>query len=441
MRKRHLNKNVTRRDILRFTMAGAGLAALGPLNNAFVRPATGAPIAGLKRLVVLYAYGGYDGLNLLVPVTNNAYYTRRTNESMQTIAIDPGNALALNGTADYALHPNFDHLQSLYNDVSGDAAAFRMVGYPGHQNLSHFISQDIYSWGVRDGFGGLAADESGWIARTVNDMNLSATGAVAVAVGRPLDVEGADQNPLLVSSLNAFRITPAAGQGANHDLRMDTISRVLSNFSGSTVESEAASALNQGIQLADQVQDAVDNYSSTVEYPFDFDRNGNRYDTTPGRYLRDVAKLIQGGFDTQVFFTGIGGWDTHANQGNETGNQANLITRVDDALAAFTQDLKDMGVWDDTLILFTSEFGRRNFINAGLGTDHGHGNMFFAAGGSVNGGLYGPEVTESDVADSSWLGYGLDFRDIYREAVTYLGADGNAVFPEPQTINTTLNYV
>ena len=435
MGKRHLNKNVTRRDILRFTMAGAGMAALGPLGNTFLRPASGEPIAGLPRLIVIYAYGGYDGLNLLVPVTNSAYYSRRENTDGDKIWIDAANAIDI-GDTDYRLHPNFDQLGTLWNDVNGDAAAFRMVGYPS-QNLSHFISQDIYSWGVRRDFGDSSngtgsIDESGWIARIVNDMNLSATGAVAVNVGRPLDVEGADVNPLLVSALSNFRFNTANGQAQSHAHRMETISEILQSFSGSTLDSEAKDALNQGIQLADQVQAAEQNYSSTVTYP----------NTTPSRYLRDMAKLIQEGFDTQVFFTGIGGWDTHSNQGDETGNQANLITRIDDAIGAFAQDMKDMGEWDNTLILLTSEFGRRNFMNAGLGTDHGHGNMFFAAGGGVNGGLYGPDVTEGDIANNNWLGYGLDFRDIYREAVTnHLGGNGDAVFPENQDINSVLNYV
>lgn len=428
MRKRHLNKSVTRRDILRFTMAGAGLAALGPLSNTFIRPATGMPLPNHKRLVVIYAYGGYDGLNMLVPYTNNAYYTRRT-VGTDTIAIDPGNVQVLNGSTDYGLHPNFDRLAGLYND--GDACAFRMVGYPS-QNLSHFISQDIYSHGVRGDFDDVPIDESGWIARISDNMNFSATGAVAVNVGRPLDVEGSDVNALLVSALSSFQFNVANGQADNHAYRLQVLSDILQSFSGSTLDTGAAEALDQGLQLADAVQAAEASYSSPVIYP----------NTTPSRYLRDMAKLIQGGFDSQVFFTGIGGWDTHSNQGGETGNQANLVTRVDDAIGAFSDDLKDMGVWDDTLILVTSEFGRRNFMNAGLGTDHGHGNMFFAAGGAVTSGLYGPEVTESDIANNNWLGYGLDFRDIYREAVTnHLGGNGAAVFPEDQDINSVLNYV
>ena len=232
-----------------------------------------------------------------------------------TIAIDPLNSLDI-GSTDYELHPNFDMLANLWNDPNGDAAAFRMVGYP-NRNLSHFISQDIYSWGVRGDFDNVPVDESGWIARVANDLNLSATGAVAVNVGRPLEVEGADINPLLVSALSNFRFNVANGQAQNHEYRMQVISEILQSFSGSTLDTEASLALDQGIQLAADVQAAEANYTSTVNY-------GN---STPARYLRDMAKLIQCGFDSQVFFTGIGGWDTHSNQGGETGNQANLITR------------------------------------------------------------------------------------------------------------------
>ena len=120
------------------------------------------------------------------------------------------------------------------------------------------------------------------------------------------------------------------------------------------------------------------------------------------------------------------------------------MTRLDDALGTFVDDCKGMGVWNDMLILVSSEFGRRNFENGSNGTDHGHGNIFFAIGGRLtqSARLYGPEITETDIADQNWLHYEVDYRDIFREAVTnHLQGDGNTVFPEPQDINTVLGYV
>ena len=417
-------KHVSRRSLLRYTLAGAGLTALGGLAQGTVTRAHGAPYSGLKRVVVIFCYGGYDGLNLLVPVTNSAYYSRRS-----SIAIAPGDALALNGTADYALHPEFDRLQGLWN-TDGAVAAIRRVGYP-TQNLSHFISQDIYSHGVRSGFGPLPINPSGWIARTANDMGLTATGAVAVGVGRPLEMEGANTAPLLASSLSSFKFNLDQSYPNNHLHRLETLRELVQSFSGKSLDSEASTALGQSLTLAEDIQAAVSNYSSTHDaaYPT----------TSPGRYLKDIARLIQGGFDSQVFFTGFGGWDNHSNQGGAGGTQASLIERLDSAIGTFVDDLKEMQVWQDTVIVITSEFGRRNFENSSAGTDHGHGNNHFVLGGGVTGGLYGPDISEDDIALTNWMSYDVDFRDIYRDIVTnHLGANGNGIFPETQDFDTAL---
>lgn len=430
MAKRHLPANVTRRDVLRYTMAGAGLTALGSLSRGFIRPAEGAPIQGLKRLVVIFASGGYDGLSLVVPYSNSAYYTRRPNISIPPPdAANPAAALALSGTNAYGFHPRMLRLQGLWN--AGQCAAIRKVGYP-QENLSHFESTDIYGWGVRGGFGALPIDPSGWIARTSDNMNLSATGAVGIGVGRPLELEGAEATPLLVSNLSSFAFQQSSNSAAGHAHRMTTIQAVLDGYSGSTLDHEAAEALDQGMALADSIQVAVQSYTSTAVYP----------SNSPGSQLRDVARLIQGGFDSQIFFTGIGGFDTHGDQGNGTGFMANLVDRLDQAIGAFADDMVAMGTWNDTVVLVISEFGRRNFQNTSAGTDHGHGNQFIAAGGPLNGGLYGPDITESEIANTSWLGYNIDFRDIYRNLVTnHLGGNGNAVFPEAQQFNNNVELV
>jgi len=429
-RKRHLPKSVTRRDILRYTLAGAGIAALGPLGRGLLPTATGAPLPNHKRIVSIFCYGGYDGLSLLVPVGNTAYYTRRG-----AIAIQDANALDI-GETGTKLHPSLANMAQMFAD--GDAAAFRKVGYP-NANLSHFISQDIHSWGVRDDFNTLGISESGWIARYADNYAPTPLGAAALGVGRPLEFEGGTSSPFLASSLASFDFRSNSISNADHEQRLATLSTILQSFSGDTLTTEAKNALDQGIQLADQIQQAVADYEDSVTgSPF-----ADLYPTgTPGRYLKDAATLIRGGFETQVFMTGFSGWDTHGNQGNETGNIANLMTRLDDGLGVFADECKALGVWNDMLILISSEFGRRNFVNGSGGTDHGHGNMFFAMGGGVTKGLYGPAVTEADVTDNNWLPYGLDYRDIFKEAVAnHMGQSAAPIFPEPQDINTALGYV
>ena len=373
------NQRINRRDILKLSAAGIGIAALGPLARAIPRMPAGRPLPGCTRLVVINCYGGFDGLNMVVPVTNQAYYSLRP-----TVSISPSNAIALNGVTDYALHPNMVNMASLFN-TDGRLAVIRKVGYP-NENLSHFASQDIYSHAVRGAFPPLGIAESGWIARYAGLYAPTPLGAVSIGVGRKPDMVGGTSDRLMVKKLADFQFQQDNSYPDNHLHRRQTIANLLGIFQGSPLTSDVATVLGQGDQFAGQIQGAVQNFqpAAGVTYP----------SSSPGRYLEDVATIIQAGFETRIFFTGFGGWDTHGDQGNETGRQADRITRLDEAIGNFVTDIKAMGVWNDTLILVVSEFGRRNFENSSNGTDHGHGNVFFAMGGNVLGGFYGPAITD-----------------------------------------------
>ena len=298
MCKKHLPKNVTRRDILRYTLAGAGVAALGSFGQGLIPVASGAPLVGHRRLVSLFGFGGYDGLNMLVPTTNQAYMDLRP-----TIKITSPLSI---GETDYGLHPALSRLAGLFG--TGEACAFRLVGYP-NQNLSHFISQDIHSGGVRDSFEPLGIDPSGWIARYAQVHAPTPMGAAALGVGRPLEFEGGSSNPFMVGSLGGFRFLSNSIGSADHEHRFAALDSVLQNFSGDTVTTEAKNALDQGVQLSGQIQQAVTDYEDeTTGSPFEDaypkDLNGNR--TTPGRYLRDAAILIRGGFRDQSLHDRLG---------------------------------------------------------------------------------------------------------------------------------------
>jgi uncharacterized protein (DUF1501 family) len=179
------------------------------------------------------------------------------------------------------------------------------------------------------------------------------------------------------------------------------------------------------------VQAALASYASPVVYP-----TGSF-----GTRMKDVAILVQGGFETRVFYTATGGFDTHSAQGLLTGTHADLLTRVDDGIGALADDLKAMGVWDRTVICLITEFGRRNYGNGSGGTDHGHAFAEILIGGAVNGGMYGPDLVESDLT-VEYPSYAVDFRSIYKEVLAdHLGADPAAVFPEPQETDVTLGLV
>ncbi len=420
---RHLPRGTTRRDVLRLTLGSLGLTALGPLALRRLPVAAGAP-QSQTRLIVFNLVGGCDALNTVVPLTVPEYYARRPN-----VAIPAGQELSLNAgpnaTTAYGLHPALDQIQALWNE--GSAALIRKVGYP-QENLSHFTSMDVYSYGVRGDFLPLGIPVSGWIARYADQHAPTPMGAVAVGVGRPVDVTGGSTNPVAVTSLAGFQFQADPGNAADQQHRLALIQSVLSGFAGAGLSSEAKAALETGHQLAAQIQAAVAGYTTAVAWP-----------ATPiGQFLRDVSTLIEGGFETRVFYTGYGGFDLHGGMGGPTGAHATLLQRLDDAVGALAQDLKNRGQWNDTRIVVITEFGRRNYENASLGLDHGHAATFLELGGGLSGGLHGPAISSADV-QAEYLPYAVDFRDVYRDVITnHLGGSAAAVFPESQPISTSL---
>jgi len=374
-------------------------------------------------MVVVNCFGGNDTLNMVPPVTLSPYYDLRP-----ALAVAESAGLSMSSgpgaPTNRVLHPRLPNVKRLWDD--GDVALIERVGYP-RANLSHFESQDIMSHGVRGTFSPLGIPESGWIARYADAYAPTPLGAVSVGAGRPVDFVGGSSNPFLVKSLSSFQVKPDGRYRYNHPLRIANIKTML----GRHPAGDAGAAIGQAHDLADQIQSAVASYTSTVAYTTD----------RPSRYLKDVSILIQAGFETRLFYTGCGGFDTHSEQGTGSGRHPDLLGHLDDGLGSFADDMKAMGIWDDVVVVVMTEFGRRNYENGSVGTDHGHAYMEMVVGGGVKGGLYGPELTEADL-EEKYPSYAVDFRSIYKEVLSrHLDADPDLVFPEALEKDVTLGIL
>ncbi len=420
----HVPRGSSRREILQWALAGAGLTALGPWIDRRLPVASAAP-QGNKILVVINMDGGCDTLNMVVPITSAAYLARRP-----TIAIPAASALTLAdgpGTTAYGLHPQLDQLRTMWSQ--GDVAIVHKVGYP-TENLSHFESQDIYSLGVRGEFPPLGIPQSGWIARFAEQYAPTPLGAVSLGAGRPTSFVGGTSGPLQVSSLSSFAFANDSGASNNHLLRLATIKQMLAASTLTGTPGEVKAAIGQAHDLTGQIQAAVSAFTPTATYP----------SRSIAQRLRDVAILVQGGFETRVFYTTLGGFDLHGDAGGVTGAQANLMQQLDDAIGAFRTDMVAMGQWDNVVIALITEFGRRNYENGSIGTDHGAAWTEVLVGGGVNGGVYGPAIADADIAaPKEYLTYGVDFRDVYKEILNdHLLVNAATVFPETQPTNVIL---
>lgn len=415
--------HLSRRDAIRLALGAFGCAALGPLERAVAASGCRSllpAIATQKFLVVIELDGGNDGLNMVVPQTLANYALRRPTLALgtaQTQALDTG----LYATGDFRLHGRMPRLAQMYRD--GELAIVHKVGYPS-ANQSHDTSKLIWASGRR----GDLPTANGWIARYAELAAPTTLGAVSVRRGRHRTMTGGSTDPLTLDTLAAFKFDVDTSFTQNHLKRLQIVRELLEARPGSAERD----ALLTGHALADQIGAAVTGYTGTAVYGT----------SGIGAAMRDVATMLQAGFETRIFYTGFGGFDTHAGQGTTTGPQPDLLEDLDEAIQGFADDCRAMGIWQNAVVLVMSEFGRRNFENGSGGTDHGGANPVLIAGGAIRGGLHGTAPSDDDLAQSV-LPYGVDFRAIYSDVLqSHLGlADATQVFTEPFTSPTAVDVV
>lgn len=117
-----------------------------------------------KSLIVIFQRGGCDGLNVVVPYGEDAYYRLRP-----TIAIakagQANGALDLNGF--FGLHPAMASLHKLYQQ--GAVAVFPAVHYP-NATMSHFDSELYIENAV------VNKNSNGWLNRHLETLPATAAG-------------------------------------------------------------------------------------------------------------------------------------------------------------------------------------------------------------------------------------------------------------------------
>ena len=128
-----------------------------------------------------------------------------------------------------------------------------------------------------------------------------------------------------------------------------------------------------------------------------------------GSQMKTITDLIGNGLNIPVFKVSIGGFDTHENQ---FWTHKHLLERLDNAVGQTVADLKRLGVWEDTIIMTYSEFGRRAKENGSEGTDHGMAAPHFVLGGGIKGGIYGDYPQLGQLEKDNLL-YSMDYRSVY----------------------------
>jgi uncharacterized protein (DUF1501 family) len=391
-------------------MKGGAMAVVGTtaIPSFLTRAAWGAVNTGAsnKRLVVIFQRGAADGLNIVVPHAEPAYYAMRP-----SINIPRQQVIDLNGF--FGLHPAMAPLKPLWDQRH--LAVVHAAGSP-DTTRSHFDAQDD----MESGTPGVKDTSDGWLNRTLQSEPAVADSpfrAIALGTSLPRILSG-KASAVAVSNVNGFGI--AGGNPAAAPL-------------GNTFEAMYAQSVDTVLHgTATETFEAVKMLKSADPQKYT-PAPGANYPRGPfGNALRQTAQLIKSNLGVQIAFTDIGGWDNHVNEGAVEGQLANVLRDFAQSIAAFWVDLGPLA--EETLIVTMSEFGRTARENGNRGTDHGHANVMFILGGPVRGGrVYGrwPGLDPSQLNEGRDLVLTTDFRRVLGEAVSrHLGnAHLNSVFP------------
>ena len=314
-----------------------------------------------KRLLVVLLRGGMDGLASIPPLGD---------KNLSKIRKD----ILVNGANDldgfFGINPSLRFLGSEYH--KGRAAFVHATSFP-YTGRSHFDGQNIMETGFEQAY----AVTSGWVGRAMNAAGFS---SLAVSLPIPIILRGNDVNS------NYFPTNfPKAGKSVYKDVK---------------------EMWQNDPQLAGLLDPIIGRRM----------QHGGRGDTR--ELVSFAAKEMHKLDGPRVGLLEFEGFDTHALQGNEDGHHAEILAELDGVLEGFKRQMGDL--YDNTVVVTVTEFGRTASENGTQGTDHGWASAIFLAGGLVKGKQVisdWPGLGSKDLYEGRDLLMTIDARDVYAEVV------------------------
>lgn len=334
-----------------------------------------------RRFVFVIQRGAADGLNTVVPYADPQYAGLRGQ-----IAIDPASALKLDGT--FALHPSLTQVGAMYK--AGQALFVHAVASR-YRERSHFDGQNVLETG------GTAAYQvkDGWLNRLASLLPKASNDAIAFAATVPMALRG----PAEVTSY-----APSALPEAPDDL----LARVGQLY--------AADEQLHGLWRA-----AMEARGLAGE-------EGPRQD--PASLGKLAATFLAQPTGPRIAMIETGGWDTHSQQ---NGRLARQLTGLDTLVTALRDGLGPL--WNNTIVLIATEFGRTAAVNGTGGTDHGTASAAMLLGGAVRGGRV---VADWPGLSPSSLYEGRDLRPTLAVEALLAGVAAESLRLDPAQVSRTL---
>jgi uncharacterized protein (DUF1501 family) len=368
-----------RRNFLRQSTLASSLFFVPNFVKAFEQVAKAS--LGYKKLVIVQLSGGNDGLNTIVPFTNDIYY-----ENRQGISIPKNDLIKV--TDDLGFNKSLAPLKNLYDQ--GYLSIINNVGYP-NPNRSHFRSTDIW----QTASSAYEYLDTGWLGRYIDRYGKMPYSGIEIDDSLSLIMKGETMNGIATKNPRILfdnTQTPYFKKVLSHQSDQHLSEHNLGYLYKTMIEAKSS---------AKYIYETSKTYKSKQEYP------NNAF----GKQLKTTAEFINSNIQSKVYYVSMGGFDTHANQADR---QKRLLSTYSESMEVFVNELKQNDTFKDTLILTFSEFGRRVQQNAAGGTDHGAANNVFIIGENLKlKGFYNELPDLANLDANGDIIHTVDFRSVY----------------------------
>jgi uncharacterized protein (DUF1501 family) len=344
----------TRRELL----GGAGVLFAWPFLPKLARAEGRDP-----RMLTIILRGALDGLAAVAPVGDPDWVKLRGDKAL----VLDGKTPPLPLDSFFALNPAMPNFHRMYK--AGHATVVHAAATP-YRERSHFDGQDV----LESGLPKPGRADTGWLNRALGGLEAEARvrregRAFAVGPVTPLVVRG----PTPVMSWTPTRIQPASE---------DTMARLIDLYHHTDLELARALEARRDLAALARSGDA------TVIAPTEGQPRPQGFPAQVRAFFADAAgtaaKFLAREDGPRIGALAFNGWDTHVDEGADSGRLATLLGALDGALAAAEKSMGE--VWGETVVTVVTEFGRTARINGTNGTDHGTGTVALLAGGALKGG-------------------------------------------------------
>jgi len=435
-------------------LAGASTPGIFKMPLAFAEDAQSGVVSGRgKNLIVLNLEGAMDSLSAFpynlgageVSGIANILSTQRTSTLITPSYLHPA--------ANYiGFHPGWNTLQS--EVTANKLRLVQGIGISPNSppGGSHQFCQDVYSFGDRN----FTASSRGWFARLIELNGLVHNQAFGFGTRGRIDFATADPAKTPTVGQRSEELTysdPLSPNRGAVNLQAARDLLAVADLPSTPAESKIIDALrksydvNELMNLINAVPLTRPFLDPIVRHPSD----GNRHWISINSTMRSIARVAKyystgNNIDSRnrVFYAYQDGFDHH---GNQAWQLSNLIEEVSLALADFLAEMKTIShprggtVYDHTLVIMLTEFGRNFHENGGAGTDHGWGATHFAAGGPVIGGVTGEPPDLNHATSYGQIRAAIDFPNMLKAAVDWMGYDGAEIFPAGTYLNSPFSFL